>query len=77
MINVSKLICKCVELLLIFMSALCDFFFFFYGGQYSEQTAARAEISAEAPRGINAARTRYHMLLQWSHGEDEEDEEES
>lgn len=53
------------------------FLFFFYGGQYSEQTAARAEISAETPRGIKAARTRYHMLLQRSHGEDEEDEEES
>lgn len=66
-----------MELLLIFMSALCDFFFCFYGGQYSEQTAARAEISAETPRGINAARTRYQMLLQRSHGEDEEDEEES
>lgn len=50
------------------------FLFFFYGGQYREQTAARAEISAETPRGINAARTRYHMLLQRSHEEDEEDE---
>ena len=49
------------------MSAL----WFFYGGQYSEQTATRAEISAETPQGINAERTKYHKhsLLQ--------DEEES